>query len=196
MSLAKLRSNYEGISIEGASEERARIFASPQGALKADEYFEAGKYSIAAEGYLTYLRHNPEDPDDRSIMGRARNSYQRAGYSDMAIWVQEQMMENFPESRVNDLQQLAAMEKEAGLLDDAISHAAESAELDNNTQSKMWTRLYWAWYHQLRDGPAAGLDAYRQVQQEIISAGFDDHRLNERASEKIAEIKKELAAAR
>ena len=196
MSLAKLRSNYEGISIEGASGERAKLFASTEGALKADEYFEAGKFSIAAEGYLTYLRHNPDDPDGRNIMGRARRSYQRAGYDDMAIWVQEQVLENFPESRTVDLKQLAEMKKSAGRYDEAISHAAESADLDTNAQSKLWTRLYWAWYNQLRDGPAAGLDAHRQVQQEIIDAGFDDHRLYERSQEKIAELEKELAAAR
>ena len=114
----------------------------------------------------------------------------------MVIWVQELMMENFPEGRVNDLQRLAAMKKEAGMLDDAISHSAESADLDTNGQSKLWTRLYWAWYNQLRDGPSAGLDAYREVQQEIIDAGFDDHRLYERSQEKIAELEKEMAAAR
>ena len=196
ISLAKLRSNYEGISVEGASEERAKLFASAEGALKADEYYEAGKFSIAAEGYLTYLRNNPDDADSRNIMGRARRAYQRAGYDDMAIWVQEQVLENFPENRVVDLKQLAEINKSAGRYDEAISHAAESAELDTNSQSRLWTRLYWAWYNQLRDGPAAGLDAHRQVQQEIVDSGFADHRLYERSQEKIAAIEKELAATR
>lgn len=194
-SLARLRSNYEGISIEGASAERAELFASAEGALKADEYFEAGKYSIAAEGYLTFLRNHPDDPDGRNILQRARGAYQRAGYRDLAIWVQEEMLKSFPEHRVADLKQLAQMEKTAGNYDAAIAYAAESASLETDAQSRLWTRLYWAWYNELGGGAPAGLDAYLEVQQEITNAGFADHKLNARAQQKIDELRNRMATA-
>ena len=187
-SVASLRSNYEGLSIDGASEERMAVFASEEGAIKADEYFEAGKYSIAAEGYLTYYRNFPDGPDSRGVLERARQSYRRAGYDDMAIWVQEEKMRIFPESRPKDLATLAEMQKDAGLYDDAISNIAEAAELNPEASGRLWSRMYWAWYNQLRDGSEAGLEAYRQVQTEIEDAGFADHVLNVRVEEKINEI--------
>lgn len=193
-SLNRLQSNYDGISIEASSAERAEIFASEEGAIKADEYFEAGKYSIAAEGYLTYYKNHPDDPDSRAILQRARGAYGRAGYSDMAMWVQEEMLRLYPETRSTDLKTLAAMKKTAGDYDAAVAHAAESAELTENPQERLWTRLYWAWYKELRDGASGGLDAYSEVQREIEEAGFSDHRLNERAQEKIEEIQKQIAA--
>ncbi len=190
--LAGLQSNYNGISIEGASEEREIIFASEEGAIKADEYFEAGKFTIAAEGYMTYYRNHLDDPDARSVLERARRSYGKAGYKDMALYLQEELLEFFPEHRAKDLETLATMHKEEGNYDEAVKYSAEAADLMTNPQEKLWTRLYWAWYNELQGGPNAGLDAYRQVQQEIADAGFDDHALNNRAQEKIDRLLKQL----
>lgn len=196
-SLASLQENYNGISIEVASDERQKIFASPDGVLRADEYYEAGKFSIAAEGYLTYYRNYPDGPDSRGVLDRARRSYRQAGYQDMAIWVQEEMMRLFPENRVTDLTTLAEMEKDAGLYDAAIEHSAEAAELMPETQSRLWQRMYWAWYNQLRDGNEAGLEAYRTVKEEIRTAGFpEDHKLNQRVNDKIEEIVREQSNRR
>ena len=194
--VSRLQSNYDGISMEGASEEREQVFASTEGAIRADEYFEAGKYSIAAEGYMTYLRNNPDDPDARNVLERARRAYGRAGYQDMAIWTQEEMMRLFPENRPQDLQTLAELYKDAGNYDEAIQVAEEASELIEEPQARLWNQLYWAWYTQLRDGNQAGVDAYRQVQQEILQSGYEDHRLNERAQEKIDEILRAMSAPR
>ena len=193
-SMASLRSNYEGMSIEGASEERMAVFISDEGAIKADEYFEAGKYAIAAEGYLTYYRENTEPKDSKGVLERARSAYQRAGYSDMAIWVQEEKMRLFPENRNHDLSTLAEMEKDAGRYDDAIGHISEAADAATTAQSRLWSRMYWAWYNQLRDGDEAGLNAYREVKQEIEDSGVSNEKLNERVDEKIDEINAAIRA--
>ena len=50
--------------------------------------------------------------------------------------------------------------------------------------------MYWAWYNQLRDGDAAGLAAYQDVQREIESVGMIDEKVGVRVREKIAEIER------
>lgn len=195
-SVSRLQSNYNGISIESASAERAEIFASEEGAIKADEYFEAGKFAIAAEGYMTYYRNHPEDPDAKSILTRARDAYSKAGYKDMAIYLQEEITEFFPDQRAANLETLATMYKNVGDYDAAIRFADESASLTTDPQKKLWTRLYWAWYNELRDGPDAGLAAYQLVQGEIQQAGFTDHKLNSRAQEKIDDLLQRITASR
>jgi len=193
--IARLQSAYNGISLEEASAERTALFKSKDGAVKADEYFEAGKFSIAAEGYMAYYNSHPDDPDARNILDRARKAYQKAGYSDLAMWVQEEMISIFPEDNRQDLMRLAAMQKTAGNYEEAIARAAQAADLATNPQERLWDRLYWAWYNELQHGPAGGLNAYLEVQQEIQAAGIgDDHRLNERAQEKIEELRQQLNA--
>jgi tetratricopeptide (TPR) repeat protein len=194
-SVASLQNNYAGLSIDGASEERAKVFASSDGAIKADEYFEAGKYSIAAEGYLTYYRNHPDQADSKGVLERARRSYLRAGYSDMALWTQEEIMRLFPENQPRELATLAEMEKDAGLYDEAIEHVTEAAELMPENQSRLWTRMYWAWYNHLRDGNEAGLVAYEEVQQEIDAAGYSEEKLGQKVQEKIDAIVRQMRAS-
>ena len=194
-SLAKLQASFDGISLESASEERDSLFRKEDGNLKADEYFAAGKFAIAGEGYLAFLEANPDHPDAYDILKRASNSFARAGYHDKAIWAQNELMANLGERRSADVAALAQLEKDAGRLDDAIAHAAEAAEIAAEPQQVLWNRMYWAWYNQLRDGDQAGLDAYRQVQQEIISGGFADGKLGQRVSDKIEEIELSRSAA-
>lgn len=64
-----------GVDLEAASAKRDEIFAGSKGALKAAEYYEADKYAVAAEGYLTLLRAHPDHPEDRSIVERAHRIY-------------------------------------------------------------------------------------------------------------------------
>ena len=87
-----------------------------------------------------------------------------------------------------DVMTLAQMEKGAGRYAEAIEHAAQAAELAADPQTRLWRRMYWAWYHQLESGNAAGEAAYRVVEQEIADAGLADHKLGERVREKIAAI--------
>ena len=189
-SLAQLQNSFDGISLESASEERDALFRSEDGHLTADEYFAAGKYAIAGEGYLAFLEAHPDHPDAYNILGRARDSFRRAGYTDKAIWAQEELIKNLGERRDGDVLALAQLEKDAGRLDDAITHAAEAAELATEPSQALWHRMYWAWYNQLRDGDQAGLNAYRQVQQQIADAGYAEERIGQRVAEKIEEIER------
>ncbi|HYF33736.1 MAG TPA: hypothetical protein VD994_00490, partial [Prosthecobacter sp.] len=154
-----LQDALNGVSIEKASAERQAMFAADEGYLKADEYFEAGKYAIAGEGYLTFLQNHPEHADAREVMKKARDAFLRAGYKDKAFWVHEEMMKTFPKHQAGDLWEQAQLEKEAGLYDRAVDHAAQAAELAPNPEERLWRRLYWAWYVQLRDGSTAGIAA-------------------------------------
>ena len=80
------------------------------------------------------------------------------------------------------------MEKAAGRYDDAIAHMAESAELAGDVETRLWRRMYWAWYNELQDGPT-GLEAYREVQREIAEAGIpEDHNM-------VAKVQKHIADA-
>lgn len=192
--VGRLQGAFDGIDLEQTAEERKEMFQADDGFEKADAYFEAGKYTIAADGYLQFVQAHPDHPDSRNILERARRSYEKAGYSDMAIWVQEEMMKSLPESRPADLMTLAAMEKSAGRMDSAVEHSAEAAELATDPATQIWNRMYWAWYKQLRDGTQAGLDAYLQVQTEIQQAGLGDQKMAVKTQEKIDEMRKLLAA--
>jgi tetratricopeptide (TPR) repeat protein len=191
-SIAMLKHAMDGVSIESASAERAELFAAKDGNLKADEYFEAGKFAIAGEGYLKFLEAHPDHPDHRAILERTRSAFEQAGYRDKAIWAQEELLRIHPETRAEDLMTLAALEKDVGRYDDAARHAAESAALHEDSQ-RYWNLLYAAWYTQLGKGNPAGLDAYRNVQRQIEAAGYRDSKLGQRAQEKIREIERQIA---
>ncbi len=177
----------EGVSLERASAERQALFAGEEGYRKADEYFEAGKYAIAGEGYLTFVQKNPNHPDVREVMKKARDAFLKAGYKDKAFWVQEEMMKTFPQHQYADLWEQATMEKEAGLYDRAVEHAAQAAGMAPNPEERLWKRLYWAWYVQLRDGNTAGIAALQQVQGEIATSGVTNPRLAENAAQRMEE---------
>jgi hypothetical protein len=190
--VTKLQNAFDGVSIEKASAERQALFAADEGYLKADEYFEAGKFAIAGEGYLTFLQHHPEHADAREVMKKARDAFLKAGYKDKAFWVHEEMMKSFPAQQSGDLWELAALEKESGLYDRAVNHAAQAAELSSNAEERLWRRLYWAWYVQLRDGAPAGIAALQQVQQEIATSGVTNPKLAENAAKRMQEWQKQI----
>ena len=194
-SIAKLQSAFNGISLESASEERDELFRGEDGHLKADEYFAAGKFAIAGEGYLKFLEANPDHPDAFNILGRARNSFKRAGYMDKAIWAQEELIKNAGQPRSQDLSTLANLEKMNGQYEEAAQHVDEAADMLEGSD-RLWKRLYWAWYTQLGEGNDAGVTAYREVEKEIIASGYRDHRLGEQVRKKIAEIERLQSVSR
>lgn len=190
--VTQLQNAFDGVSIEKASAERQALFAADEGYLKADEYFEAGKFAIAGEGYLTFLQHHPEHADAREVMKKARDAFLKAGYKDKAFWVHEEMIKQFPAQKSGDLWELAALEKESGLYDRAVDHAAQAAELSSNAEERLWRRLYWAWYVQLRDGAPAGIAALQQVQQEIATSGVTNPKLTENAAKRMQEWQQQI----
>ena len=131
--VAQMQAALDGVSIEKASADRLALFTAEEGYLKADEYFEAGKFAIAGEGYLAFLQKYPTHPDSRDIMKKARDAFWRAGYKDKSLWVQDEMMKAFPGHQAEDIMEQAKLEKEAGRLDKAIEHAAEAAALANSS---------------------------------------------------------------
>jgi len=192
-SIAGLESAMAGVDLEAASVKRGELFRGADGDVKASEYFEAGKYASAGEGYLTFLAANPDHPEHRSIVERARQAFVRAGNLDKALAVQQEMMEMYPDMRSGDLMTLARLQKDSGSYAAAAQSAKDSAELVNDS-SKYWNLLYSAWYTQLGDGLAAGLAAHRDVQRQINGAGLADSKMAERVQEKIAEIENQIAA--
>jgi hypothetical protein len=189
--LLELQSAMEGVSLEKASTDRAALFAGEEGYLKADEYLEAGKFAIAGEGYLTFLEHHPDHADARDVLKKARDAFLKAGYTDKAFWVHEEMMKHHPDHRSNDLWEQAQLEKQAGRYDAAVDHAAEAAELATTAEERLWRRLYWAWFVQLRDGTPAGIAALDGVQREIAAAGVSNPKLAQRAREKMLEMQQQ-----
>jgi tetratricopeptide (TPR) repeat protein len=131
-SMKSLQQAMTGVSLEKASAERQALFAAEEGYLKADEYAAAGQHAVAGEGYLTFLQNHPDHADARDVMKKARDSFLKAGYKDKAFWVHEEMMKTFPQHQSADLWEQANLEKEAGLYDQAVNHAAQAAELAAN----------------------------------------------------------------
>lgn len=192
-SIGRLQSAMNGISMESSSEERAKLFVSETGHLKADEYFEAEKYAIAGEGYLKFVEAHPDHPDHRGILERARSAFNRAGYRDKSLWVQEELMRIYPENRTDDLRTLARMKKGMGRYDEATKHFEEAANRDQSSQ-RYWDLLYAAWYTELDQGPQVGLDYLRTVQQQIVEAGYGEQKLGTRAQEKIDELERRVTS--
>ena len=193
--LGRLQSAMDGISLEDASKERAELFASENGHLKADEYLAAEKYAIAGEGYLTFLEHHPDHPDRRGILERSRDTFSKAGYTDKAIWLQNEMMKLYPEDRAKDLVRLSQMEQFAQRYGDAAKHVEEAASLMDSSD-RYWKLLYAAWYTQLADGNEAGLAYTRNVLRQIEEAGYGEQKLGNRAREKIAELEQLIASGK
>ena len=185
-----------GVSLEKAYAERQALFAAEEGYLKVDEYAAAGQHAIAGEGYLTFLQHHPQHADARDVMKKARDSFLKVGYKDKAFWVHEEMMKSFPQHQSGDLWEQARLEKEAGLYDNAVNHAAQAAEMASNPEERLWRRLYWAWYVQLRDGTPTGIAALQQVQREIVTSGVTNPKLMENANRRMQEWQQQQVSSR
>ena len=192
-SLTGYQNALADLEIEEAAAKRDELFRAADGDVKAAEYYAAGEYALAGEGYLTFLAAHPDHPQHRSIVKKARQAFMRAGNIDKAIAVHEEFMELYPENRPTDLMTLAHMQKESGNYEEAAQSAKDSAGLVNDT-SKYWNLLYSAWYTQLGDGLNAGLAAHRNVQEQINAAGLSDSKVAERVQLKISEIENQIAA--
>lgn len=194
-SIERLQDSMSGIDMQKSSEDRAKLFATENGHLRADEYFEAGKFAIAGEGYLKFLEAHPDHADHKNILQRAQRSFSRAGYHEKAIWAQEELIRIYPQNKGEALMDLAKLEMSAGRYSDAIGHAEESAANDSTTQ-RYWSLLYAAYYTELEHGAQAGLDYYRKVSDQIDSAGLGEERLGERAQERIDALARQVANQR
>lgn len=190
--VGKLRAAVANLDVTTVLEEREEIFASEEGRGKADEFYEMGQFATAGEGYLTFLRKFPEHPDAEVILKRASQAFRKAGYEDKALMVFGSMVEAFPESRGDNLAELARMELGAKRYDDAIAHATEAAELAGTVDERYWRLLYRAWYVQERDGIPAGVAAYQEVERSLASEGLGETPMFTRAVEKREELQKRL----
>lgn len=188
-----LQQALAGVNLEKAAAERNLLFAAEEGYLKADEYAAAGQHAIAGEGYLTFLQKHPQHPDARDVMKKARDAFLKAGYKDKAFWVHDEMMKANPQHQPADIEELAYLEKEAGRYGAAAEHMAQAAQLDPNVESRLWKRLYWAYYMQLGNGNEAGVEAVRLVQQEIAASGVTNPLLHQRAREHLIEWQQQLS---
>ena len=78
--------------------------------------------------------------------------------------------------------------------DDAIEHVGASIERTSDKQTRLWRMMYRAWYIQLRDGDAAGIEAYREVEQTRQALGVNIEKMKTRLADKIREAEERLRA--
>lgn len=191
--ISSLKETLKALDMGRLSEERQAAFTSDFGYEKADEYFELGSFTVAGNGYLQFLEAHPDHPDARDIMQKARDAFLRAGYADKAAWVQEQVMARYPGHVADDAYKMALMLKQQHRYDDAIGFVDQAAEAASNDVSRLWRLQYRAFLIQQRDGNAAGVDAYRQVLQQIEAANLSDDNLGVNTRQRIADLEARLA---
>ncbi len=191
--LGDLRAEVAAIGDSAIAQAAQADFAADDGFVHADRLSEAGKHSLAAEGYIEFLENNAEHPDFHDIAHRARRELLRAGYVDRALDLQKALIERYPEYQEQNYSTLAMMEKNAGRYGDAIEHLTESINRTTHTETRLWRLMYRAWYIQLRDGDAAGLTAYRDVDRTRQELGVTTGKIPGKIAEKIEQIEKRLA---
>jgi tetratricopeptide (TPR) repeat protein len=194
--LGEMRSAGDELEVARLKEEREERLRAEDGYIAADELLAEKKHALAGSAYLKFLEHHPGHPEARDLMGKARDAFLGAGYAEKAFAIHREMMEKFPAERDKDLMSLAMMEKDSRRLDDAIQHAGEAAELARIEEDKVWRLMYRAWFVQLRDGDAAGLQAYRQVEQLIEQLSMGEKNPGRKVKERIAEVEARLARGR
>ena len=192
--IADLGAAFEAFEVATILGEEEPDFGADGGYVHADKLAEGGKHSAAAEGYLKFLENHPDHPDFHDIAQKARVSLLRSGYVDQAIDVLKQLIEKFPERQERDYSILATMEKNAERYDDAIEHLEASIERTADKQTRLWRLMYRAWYVHLRDGDAAGLAAYREVDRIRESLGVNIEKMKKRLAEKINVLEERLRA--
>lgn len=193
--LTDLQRKFEAFEVSTILRGENPDFAADDGFVHADALADAGKPASAAEGYLEFLENHPDHPDFHDIAHKARSQLLRAEYVDQAIDLQKELIEKFPERQEENYETLAAMEKNAGRYDDAIEHLEAAIERTSHTQTGLWRQMYRAWYVQLRDGDAAGLEAYREVERTRESLGVNNEKMKKKLADKIREAEGRLRAA-
>ncbi len=191
--LEQVRKSIENLDFKKISEERNEIFRGELGYEKADEFMEAGAFAVAGNGYLQFLEANPEHPDARNIMHRARDAFARAGYNEKALWVQEEVIKNFPEFAGRDKYVMAMMLRKARRYDEALAQMEESVDLAKNDTERINRAFYRAYLIHQRDGNHAGVQAYRDLSKDIAQVGFTDQNVGKETLKRIADLESRLA---
>ncbi len=191
--VGQFQKTFDTLNLAKTSQEREEAFRGEFGYEKADEYAALGSHAIAGNGYLQFLESHPEHPDARDILQKARDAYLKAGYKDKAAWVQQQVMERYPESRADDAYKMALMLKQQKRYDEALEFIDEAAQAASNDVSRLWRLHYRAFLIQQRDGNAAGAAAYRQLLQQIEAANLSEDNLGVEARKRIADLDTRVA---
>lgn len=192
--IADLQKTFETFELATIMGGERPDFEADDGYVHADALAEAGKHSAAAEGYLKFLENHPDHPDYHDIAQKARASLLRSGYTEQAIDLQKQLIEKFPERQEDNYSTLATMEKNIKRYGDAIEHVGASIERTRDKQTRLWRMMYRAWYIQLRDGDAAGIEAYREVERTRQALGVNIEKMKTRLADKIREAEERLRA--
>jgi len=165
-------------------------YRAEDGFAIAEELLAQGKFAAGGNGILTFLESHPDHPDAQDLMRRARDAFQQSGNLDKALWLHGEIMKKFPEHRGGDLHLLALLEKRMKKLDDAMNHFNESVDLASTDQDRMKRLLSRAELVQERDGDAAGLEAYRELERLARAAGVE---LADEAGKRADRIEERLA---
>lgn len=172
-------------------------FAEGNGYEVADGYLEQGRFATAASGYLSFLKHHPSHPNAAEILKKARDAYQKAGYSSRAVELQKDLLENYPvEDRFREVMTLANLEKETKRYPDAIQHVEEACAGATNLEEKLWGLGFRAWYIELSQGPEAGLRAYNEALSHAVELGLGESNPAKSHRQKIERLEKIIEASR
>ena len=191
-SLADLRRAIDSLGVPDAGQTEVPDFAAEDGYVHANSYLEAGKFASAAEGFLEFLASHPGHPDRRNLMNLARGALQKAGLMDRAIDLQKEIIASYPEHREGDQNTLARMYFDARNYDGAIEAISGSIELTTHKDTQLWRMMYRAWYIQLRDGEAAGLQAYLEVDEVRRSYGIQSGNIAKKLADKISMLEERI----
>lgn len=172
--LTTMRDANEEVAAAQLREQRQEQFRAEDGYVLADELLAQKQYAVGANGILSFLEAHPDHPDARDLMRKACDAFRDAGYGEKALWVQNEMLKRYPESRGEDLYSLAMLEKRLRRIDDAFRSISESVDLATTVQTRMNRMFYRAYLIHERDGDAAGLAAYREVEQTARAAGISN----------------------
>ncbi len=189
--LKSMKELNDEVSLAKLRETRNQQFRTESGFTYADELIAEKKFAVGANGIMEFLDEFPDHPDARDLMGKARQAYFSAGYSEKAIWVHEEMMKKFPKQRGRDLYNLAMMVRRQKKLDKAIELMNESVELSATPTERANRMFYRAYLIHTRDGDNPGLQAYREVEEYARNQGTSKNARDE-AQKRANEIEKRL----
>lgn len=190
--LAAMKDVNDELTMAKLHEKRQEQFRAEDGFAVADELLAQKKLAVGANGILTFLDAHPEHPDARDLMKKARDAFFEAGYREKALWLHGEIMRKFPEQRSEDAYMLAMLEKQMRKYDDALRHIGESIDLSRTAQERLNRMFYRAYLIHERDGDAAGLEAYREVERAGRAAGVQFP--SNEAAKRAGEIEERLAS--
>lgn len=169
--IQEMRDVEAELDAEKLRQTRQQQFTEEDGYTVADALLAERKFNVAANGYLEFLKAHPDHPDARDLMNKAAQAFHGGGYTEKAVWLKEQMLEQFPESRGDLLYDLALFNKQLDRYDQAIAQVSESAELAPTDERRMWRLLYRAYLVSQRDGNQAAIPLYAEIEKSALAAG-------------------------